>query len=471
MSGTTTNGKALDERAQAQLRQFFEGGRPVGSLLATLRSRRVAKGYQIESGEEETSAAGRTLHQPKGPLAFSSQHPVVPLTEVEEAIVAWSACGPNGMAHWDIATSGGFHELVTIAGRTAPGPGNSFAHDLLVIKDEGTYIYNPGDHRDKLVEIEGPDDYHKVVDWYRSGLTKVLDGRPDIDWAIRAPGAPNASLFGPYQYNVNRPGTTWFIPITDHGWLYFSVLLNIFDAWHIYVTDDRTGEAAGTAQWVGEGKLEFPITISQIEQFVFQVETYVPGEMVQNMRLAAESMGLGNWIFCGFFDDVLMGAFPDVAKGLRFQHEPLNEKAPAACGALKTFGVEGVKEGTYVPSPRYKDGRAVIEAMMEEKYGFGRTMSRGDDNWMLQKKGPWSADVVKSIVDSDTVRISDWAVEACVAYVDYCVEHYGQAPVYYNPMQCNFGAVIHHVDTAFYEQYYDGSSITTDIRRHDEHWH
>jgi hypothetical protein len=119
-------------------------------------------------------------------------------------------------------------------------------------------------------------------------------------------------------FNVNREGTTWFIPITDIGWLYFSVMLNLFDAWHLYFTDDQTGEPAGVGEWVGEGKLEFPITIGQIEQFIFQVETYPPGSIVQNMRLAAEAMGLGNWIFCGFFDDILMGAFPDLARGSSF---------------------------------------------------------------------------------------------------------------------------------------------------------
>ena len=82
-------------------------------------------------------------------------------------------------------------------------------------------------------------------------------------------------------------------------------------------------------------------------------------------------MGLGNWIFCGYFDDVLMGAFPDVARGLGFRAEPLNDKAPAASGALKIFGVEGVKEATYVPSPKYPDGRSIAAAMMEEKYGSG----------------------------------------------------------------------------------------------------
>jgi len=455
-----------------QLKQYFEGTRTLPQLLATLRSRRVGLGYSIESGEAETrGATGRTLQQQRGPLAFVSEHPTLPLSEVEEAILAWSACGPNGMAHWDIAVHGGFHELVQIAGRTAAGPGNSFATDLLVIKDEGAFLYNPGSERERMVEIQGEDDYHKVLDWYRGGMQRILDHRPDVDWGLRAPGAPNASLFGPYQFNVNREGTTWFIPITDIGWLYFSVMLNLFDAWHLYFTDDQTGEPAGVGEWVGEGKLEFPITIGQIEQFIFQVETYPAGSIVQNMRLAAEAMGLGNWIFCGFFDDILMGAFPDLARGLEFRSEPLNEKAPLASGALKIFGMEGVKEATYVPSPRYRDGRAVMQAMMEEKYGQGRTMSKGEDNWMLAHNGPFKADTVREIVNHPVVQVSDWAVEAAAAYVDYCVERYGQCPVYFNPMQCNFGAVVHHVDPAFYERYYDGSSVTPTIRQHMEAWH
>src|SRR6266498_4877846 len=105
-------------------RSYFDGTRTLPQLLATLRSRRVGRGYSLESGEEETrGATGRTLQQQRGPLAFVSEHPTLPLSEVEEAIVAWSACGPNGLAHWDIAVHGGFHELVHIAGRTAAGPG------------------------------------------------------------------------------------------------------------------------------------------------------------------------------------------------------------------------------------------------------------------------------------------------------------------------------------------------------------
>src|SRR6266545_1999223 len=203
-----------------QLKHYFEGTRTLPQLLATLRSRRVGLGYSIESGQAETrGATGRTLQQQRGPLAFVSEHPTLPLSEVEEAILAWSACGPNGLVHWDIAVHGGFHELVHIAGRTAVSPGNSFATDLLVIKDQGAFLYNPGTERERMVEIQGEDDYHKVLDWYRRGMH------------------------------------------------------NLFDAWHLYFTDDQTGEPAGVGEWVGEGKLEFPITIGQIEQFIFQVET------------------------------------------------------------------------------------------------------------------------------------------------------------------------------------------------------
>lgn len=88
------------------------------------------------------------------------------------------------------------------------------------------------------------------------------------------------------------------------------------------------------------------------------------------MSVAAEAMGLGNWIFCGYFDDILIGAFPALAQGLGFRAEPLNERAPAASGA-----------------------------------------------------------------------------------------------------QCSFGAVVHHVDPAFYEHYYDGSTVTSSIRRHMQDWH
>src|SRR4030088_2883665 len=165
-------------------------------------------------------------------------------------------------------------------------------------------------------------------------------------------------------------------------------------------------------------------------------------------------MGLGNWIFCGYVDDALMGAYPDAARGLEFRWEPRNPKAPLATGALKAFGVEGVKEATYVPSPRYANGRELVQHLLGAKYGAGGWLARGEDNSMLANGGPFKPEVVREIVSHEAVQASDWAVAAAIAYIDYCVERYGQCPVYLNPLHCDFGAVVHHVDEAFYDRYY-----------------
>jgi hypothetical protein len=193
---------------QDQLRRFFQDTPSVGTLLTTLRSRRVGLGYKIETGEEEKHPiTGRVMRQERGPLAFKSSESIVPLSDTEQAILCWAATGPNGMVNWDIAIHGGFHELAWLAGRTAAGPGNSFATDLVVVNDDGVFLYDPGLEREKRVEIEGPEDYWKVINWFQTGMKRIAASRPDIDWGVRAPGAPNASLFGPYQYNVNTPGS------------------------------------------------------------------------------------------------------------------------------------------------------------------------------------------------------------------------------------------------------------------------
>ncbi len=454
------------------LKKAFEGTDPVFRLLATVRSRRVGLGYRIETGEEERHpVTGRAMLQERGPLYFKSEKEPVPLTEVEEALLCWAACGPNGLIAWDIAVHGGFHELTWLAGRTVPSPGNSLATDLLVINDNGAFIYKPGLQRGKAIEIEGEEDYPKIMQWYRDGMIQISDQRPDVDWAMRMPGAPHATLMGPYQYNINRPGATWIIPITDVAWLN-SALINLFDWWHYYPVDEwKNGRPAGVDRWIGEGMLELPVPISALEQLIFQVEMYPVGCMVQNIRLAAEAMGLGTWVFCGFNPDVIMGAYPDVARGLGFQVAAPNPKAPVASGQLKVFGIEGVKEATFVPSPRYPNGQALVDHWYREKYDAGGVFYEGDDNYIRRVGGPWKKDTAEEIIRHPRNRPPEWVREALIAYIDYCVENYGQWPVTYNPMQAHFSAVVHHVDADFYERYYIPGYVTERIRRHFNEWH
>ncbi len=455
-----------------RLKYAFEKTPSLFQLCSTIRSRRVGRGYRIDSGTNfNHPVTGRAITQQAGPMKFVSKKEPKPLTKLEEALIAWAACGPNGLAAWDISLDGGFHELTWIAGRTTPHPGNTLATDLLIINDAGAFVYKPTKKRSKPIEIEGEDDYGKILRWYEEDTTQILDERPDVDYALRAPGAPNATLMGPYQINMNMPGTTWFIPLTDAGALN-SALINFMDCWHMYEIDEwNGGRPAGLEKWIGEGKLEMPTTIAAEEQLIFQVETYPTGMQIQNIRLAAEAMGLGNWVYCGFNPELLFGAMPEISRGLGFHVEAPNPKAPLSTGQIKVFGIEGVKEATYVPSPRYKNAEQLVNAWYDEKYGKGMVLHDGADNYLRKGGSPWKPEVAEQILKDKRIRPAEWVRDALVAYIEYCVKNFGQWPVTYNPMQAHFGAVIHNVDEEFYDTYYKTGYVHDRIRNRSKIWH
>ena len=458
-----------------QLSKAFGEGTSVFELMRQTRTRRVGRGYRIDSGTtEKHPVTGRDLEQEIGPMQFISDKPPLALTEVEESLLSWAACGPNGIVAWDISLGGGFHELVDLAGRTTPHPGNSLATDLLVINDNGVHVYNPGLDRSGIVEMNqsGAGQFDRVLEWYRKGTLQIMDERPDIDSALRLPVAPHATLMGPYQHNMNKPGTTWFLPVTDNGKL-MSALINFFDVWSVFPVDEwNGGQPAGVGEWVGEGQLELPVPISAIDQLVFQVETYVPGMMVQNIRLACEALGLGHWNYCGFIPEVLLGAYPDLTPGLKATVAEPNPRSPIATGQVQCLGWPGIKEATRCPSAKYPTVKSLVDQWYDEKYGPGAWGGPGDDNLMRKGQSPWkSNDTVEGVIAHPKATPKPWVREAVEAHIQYCIDNYGQFPVTYNPLQMHFGVVVHHLDTDFYDQYYKDGIIHDRHRNHEANWH
>ena len=455
-----------------RLKWAFEQSQTFFKLLTTIRSRRVGRGYRIDSGTEEASGDRPHAQAGERPAKFISKKDPLPLTKLEEALICWAACGPNGLVAGIFPLDGGFHELP--GSRDAPRRRREIRARPTCSSSttSGAYIYKPSLERSGPIEIKSEADYDKVVRWYEEGLIQILDQRPDIDFALRAPGAPNAVLMGPYQFNINMPGSTWFLPLTDAGWLN-SALINLHG--FLELLHDRRVErrpTGRTGKWIREGMLELPATIASEEQLIFQVEQFPTGCIVQNLRLATEAMGLGSWVFCGFNPDVLMGAMPEVTRGLGFHIEAPNPKAPISIGQVKIFGIEGVKEATYVPSPRYKSAEQLVKAWYDEKYGAGGTLHRGEQNYLRKVGSPWNSETTEAIIAHPRTRPAEWVQEALTSYIDYCVKTFGQWPVTYNPMQAHFGAVIHNVDEEFYDRYYKEGYIVNDtIRNRSKIWH
>lgn len=460
-----------DDTARAHERAAFAATPSVFEALATVRSRRVGHGYRIDSGTNDPHpVTGRPLQQDSGPLSFVSDESQ-PLSRTEEALLCWAACGPNGMVAWDISADGGFNQLGSLLGRTAPEPNNTRATDLLVIADHGTYLYRPTpdptavsiDSSDPLIE--------HIRDWYDTGLIRISDARPDIDWAMRDPQAPSAPLNGPPQVNMNRPGSMWLLPLADVASLH-SGIVDLFATRKAWIADDFADDRpAGVEQWMGPGKLERRVFLSAYEQDVLLNETYPAGCMVQNVRLAAEALGLGTWCFSGHDAHILLGGRPDLSPGLGFEFQAPNPKAPVATGRIKCAGLPGIKDATLVPSPRYPDGRAVVDQWHREREAAQNWDATGDDNAIRSARTPWREDRADAFVRHPHCVPPQWAWDATAAYIDYCADTYGQWPVTYDPIQAGFGVTVHHVDPNFYDEHYRPGLITEGIRQHHGVWH
>src|SRR5215472_15365757 len=95
-------------------------------VLLNRRSRRVGLGMSI----------------PAGPFQYTSPHQPVPLTEDEEAALAFAACGVTGYALADLAYGPreGGSMLVGRLGRTVASPDAVHAVAVVVTNDQGTWL-------------------------------------------------------------------------------------------------------------------------------------------------------------------------------------------------------------------------------------------------------------------------------------------------------------------------------------------
>jgi hypothetical protein len=440
-------------------------------LLRTVRSRRVGAGYRVDSGETEPHpVTGRPMTQAAGPRPFISELPPQPLSDVEEALLLWAACGPNGLVTWEASVGAGFDQLTEVRGRTAPEANNTHATQLLLVNDSGVFLYSPPDEPLGPGGIAAEALLDTILHWYRDGRVRILDHRPDIDWAMRRAGEPDVPLHGSHQYNLNRPGSSWIIPLTDAAKL-MSGIIDTFGGRHLCITDEWHGNRpAGLESFLRPGMLERPLPISAHEQGILITSAYPAGCMVQNARLAAEALGLGAWCLSGYDDHLLFGAEPEVMRGLGFHVEPENARAPVATGRIKTFGIDGVFTSTYVPSPRHPHAASLVAQWREDQFG--------PDGWahpggalLRGPRSPWPADIAQRIGDDPAARPQEWAWEAAQAYIEYCVATFGQWPVTYDPMLAGFSVVVHHVDTDFYDRHHRPGYVTDRIRGHGAAWH
>lgn len=113
---------------QAQDRSGLEAlaGYPLFEAMRGRRSRRFGRGMRLEHG----------------PLAYASSHAPLPLSETEEALLSYAACGITGhvLADLEYARGRGGTMLANWVGRTI-GSGDAVQTvAMVVINDQATYL-------------------------------------------------------------------------------------------------------------------------------------------------------------------------------------------------------------------------------------------------------------------------------------------------------------------------------------------
>jgi len=400
-----------------------------------------------------------------GDLApFKSTKEPVPLDEIEEAMLVMAGTGISGINLADLPYNeqGGSNfcgnTMLQFVGRVYASACGSHGTELFYTNDEGTCMVKL---RDKLPsqmqEFQSLDDREKIVQAFRANTDKISDGRLDI------PMVPGVTQ--PFNWwNANQPGSTLFMPISDVTWEYINVMMLVMDEPNsYYIYDDLNGNAEPLKEWADKGYVDRTRAYS-LSALETGMSTIIPGVeqalMLQNMYLALQAMGLGGWIFSSSIGQMVLGQM-----GFRF-HSPEDIRGPikpldSATGPrLAPVGLDGHFQG-YCP-PYYPDMGAAVQAIFDAKWGrSGIYKEEGGPAALRDRQG----------LDKLVNKTPDWCLEATKALCDYIWETYGRFPALIDPMQMNIWFQAHHLETEFYDQYYQPGAYHQAVKDHMGAWH
>jgi hypothetical protein len=430
---------------------------PLFEALRSRRSRRFELGMRMD-----------------GPLSFESHHDPVPLTEEEQAILAFAASGITGHALNDLTLGAGQggSMMSGLVGRTVSSADAVQSAALLVIDDTGTWLLR----RPQDLDAAGLTD---AIDLSRRGdlvaMYRLLRVRLSEQRA-RIPQEPPSTV-ALNRWSLNAPGSTYFLPIRDVGYVMINGLLEFLneDSRLFFVDDRATYRPAGLCRFsrrrgghlLDDLRLGRVVPIEAAERVVSEIVTVEVGMMLQNLGLACEALGIGGftnfalvdggWLEALGFRTMSMPAsrflrvpFP-VRAALRLRRQDVAMRYPIG---LEVEGETILR--SYAP-PYFPSMRAAVEAVVERKFG-AQGIYRG-----RATQSAWRdpTEVSEGIVD-----ISDPAIEATVAFCEYVFDRYGRFPAYLAPFSTFVGFQAGHLDTDFYDRHYRPEVLTNAHRRH-----
>jgi len=438
------------------------GATSLFDALRFRRSRRFAAGFETTSG----------------PLRYQSTAPAHPLSEDELAALAFAACGVTGYALGDLvyAPGQGGTMMGGFLGRTVGSADGVQAVSVVVSTDDATWLLKrPQDFEAK--------DYPSLVELAKKGELRALFEKSRVKLADRrlAPPLDVPKNLDVNQWDMYRPGTSYFVPINEYTFMYLNGLLEFLnETMGIFVVDDRASfRPAGLGRFAkskgghlhDDPKAQRTLTIERIENILHSVVMVEQGMVLQNLGLMAHAMGLGGFPnFAGHEFTWFEALGFRMQKMSTLEYLGANRVLRTVASVLKKnpvieFPVGLEKDGQtllkpYCP-PYYPSMEAAVRAVVERKFG-PRGVFRGGIT------GGWNdPQPIASAADP----ISERTIDAVIAYATYIHETYGRFPAYPAPFRTSVGFQAAHLDLGFYEMFYKPEALGDAHRAHAATWH
>jgi hypothetical protein len=392
-------------------------------------------------------------HIPDGPLAFTSAHDPMPLSELEQLLLLTSVAGNTGWHYAIIRNPRYAPHLSNYAGaaggRTFPSAAGFHTTELFYTDDDGVYFF-PTRDAPALAERDddGSFDLAELVEAHRSRIVKLASGRIDLPQA-------EPHMEGHNTWCVNAPGSTLLIPVGDLAQHHLLALCYLTqNGYCIY--DDAHGERIpGLERFSHLVAVDDPYPLTFVEQLSLTELTVELGTSCYAGALVLQAMGLGGWMFDGINPLSVLGASADAGvSGLGFRYDEDERWA-----LPNPTGLAGVFEA-HCP-PRFPDMRAAVEAVVSRKWRSGGPFN-------AETPGPWR--------DSPRVRgaaeVHSEEFKECVALqAQYVLDRFGKFPATVPSVHVLMYLQAHHLDLDFYDQHFEPGAY---LRTHAEHmrsWH
>ena len=390
---------------------------------------------------------------PDGVFTYKSRHDPLPLTDLEKLLVVGACGGNTGWAYLIPRAARYAPHLPNYAGaaggRTFPSAAGFHTTVTFFTDDEGVYVLDMRDSPAAADKDEhGAAGLQDELSALKGRIRKLQDGR------LRLP--PEVPYVEEHNtWVANRPGTLLVIPVADLAQHVLLGLCYLLQNGYVVTDDIHRRSVPGIEQFrnVFDAGRIWPLTL--LEQIALTEATAECATACYAGSLVLQGMGLGGWLFNGIDPFSLLGASGNQdVPGLGFRYDT-DERWPYP----NPTGLEGVMEG-FCP-PHYPDMRAAVEAICERKFGPG---------------GPFHPDTPGPWKDSRRVRsaaqVHDEEFRRCVAHqAQYIYDTFGKFPGTIPSIFTTTYLQAHHLDTEFYDRFYEPGAYLRTHAWHMERWH